>query len=172
MAGGEQLISNILIVLALVLFLAWYLSFLASRLDRLHHRVETSWEHLDALLQRRAAVALEIAHFSDIDPATSLVLTASAYQAREASILERSESESGLSEVLKLFLSDGDEGVLNPELSRELREITEKIRFGITTHLEAVHSARNLRAKFAVKLFRLAGHAPLPVRYAFEEDAL
>jgi hypothetical protein len=172
LARGEQLISNILIVIALVLFLAWYLSFLASRLDRLHHRVETSWEHLDALLQRRAAVALEIAHFSDIDPATSLVLTASAYQAREASILERSESESSLSEVLKLFLGEGDEEILNPELSRELREITERIRFGITTHLEAVNSARNVRSKLAVKLFRLAGHAPLPVRYAFEEDIL
>ncbi|CAB4597596.1 unannotated protein [freshwater metagenome] len=164
--------KTLILLAALVLILAWYLSFLASRLDRLHHRVETSWEHLDALLQRRAAVALEIAHFSDIDPATSLVLTASAYQAREASILERSESESSLSEVLKLFLGAGEEEILNPELSRELREITEKIRFGITTHLEAVNTARNVRNKFAVKLFRLAGHAPLPVRYAFEDDIL
>ena len=80
------------LVIALALVLAWYLSFLASRLDRLHHRVETSWEHLDALLQRRAAIALEIAHLPAIDAATSLVLMASAHQAREASILERSES--------------------------------------------------------------------------------
>ena len=41
--------------------LAWYLSFLAGRLDRLHNRVETSWANLDGLLQRRAAIAIEIA---------------------------------------------------------------------------------------------------------------
>ena len=164
--------KNIVIIAGVILLIAWYLSFLAARLDRLHHRVETSWEHLDALLQRRAAVALEIAHFTEIDPATSLVLTASAYHAREATILERSESESSLSEVLKLFLGEGEDEIINPELSRELRDITEKIRFGITTHLEAVNSARNVRNKFAVRVFRLAGHAPLPVRYAFEDDVL
>lgn len=163
--------KNILLAIFVLLVLAWYLSFLASRLDRLHHRVETSWEHLDALLQRRAAVALEIAHFAEIDPATSLVLTASAYQAREASIVERSEAESSLSEVLKLLVSEGS-APINAELRRELTEITEKIKFGITIHLEAVNSARNVRAKFFVKLFRLAGHAPLPVNYAFEDDVL
>jgi len=41
-----------------IIFL-WYLSFSATRLDRLHHRVETSWANLDGLLQRRAAVALK-----------------------------------------------------------------------------------------------------------------
>lgn len=163
--------KNIFLAIFILLVLAWYLSFLASRLDRLHHRVETSWEHLDALLQRRAAVALEIAHFAEIDPATSLVLTASAYQAREASIVERSEAESSLSEVLKLLVGEGS-APINAELQRELSEITEKIKFGITIHLEAVNSARNVRAKFFVKLFRLAGHAPLPVHYAFEDDVL
>jgi hypothetical protein len=160
------------VAILLILFLAWYLSFLASRLDRLHHRVETSWEHLDALLQRRAAVALEIAHSLDIDPATSLVLTASAYQAREASILERSDSESSLSQSLKLIADQEESNPINPELLLQLKEITDKIRIGIVIHLEAVNTARTVRSKFFVKIFRLAGHAPLPVRYAFEDDAL
>lgn len=160
------------LIIALALVLAWYLSFLASRLDRLHHRVETSWEHLDALLQRRAAIALEIAHLPAIDAATSLVLMASAHQAREASILERSESESSLSEALKMISSEEESVELNQELIKELREITEKIKFAITIHLEAVNSARNVRAKTFVRLFRLAGHAPLPVRYSFEDDVL
>jgi hypothetical protein len=158
--------------IALILFLAWYLSFLASRLDRLHHRVETSWEHLDALLQRRAAVALEIAHSPDIDPATSLVLTANAYQAREASILERSDSESSLSQSLKLIAEQEESNPIDSELLVQLKEITDKIRIGIVIHLEAVKTARTVRSKFFVKLFRLAGRAPLPVRYAFEDDSL
>ena len=40
-----------------ILFSLWYLTFSATRLDRLHHRVETSWANLDSLLQRRAAIA-------------------------------------------------------------------------------------------------------------------
>ncbi|MEY4888732.1 MAG: hypothetical protein RL237_795, partial [Actinomycetota bacterium] len=39
-------LNNLLLLLSLVL-IGWYLSFLASRLDRLHHRVETSWATLD-----------------------------------------------------------------------------------------------------------------------------
>jgi hypothetical protein len=163
----------ILLVIFLLLILAWYLSFLAGRLDRLHHRVETSWEHLDALLQRRAAIALEISHLPSLDPATSLLLTASAYLAREASIIDRSDAESSLSESLKLLQLDESRPHLgDAHLANELVEITEKIKIGITIHLEAVQSASNLRAKPLFKVFRLAGHAPLPMRYAFEDDSL
>ena len=84
----------------------WYLTFLATRLDRLHHRVETSWANLDGLLQRRAAVALEIARSEIADPASAMLLTAAAYQAREASIENRSAAESGLSGALGLLLAD------------------------------------------------------------------
>ena len=90
-------------IAALVLFL-WYLSFTATRLDRLHHRVETSWAALDSLLQRRAAVALEIAHSSFADPGLALILNQAAHQAREAEISGRSEAESGLTGALGLLL--------------------------------------------------------------------
>lgn len=168
------MIRLILLVLFLVLLAIWYLSFLASRLDRLHHRVETSWEHLDALLQRRAAIALEISHSKDLDPATSLLLTASAYQAREANIVERSEAESSLSESLKLLRIEENESPtgLDPQLLEELTRITEKISVGITIHTEAVMSARSLRTRPLFRIFRLAGHAPLPMRYSFEDDIL
>ena len=53
--------SSFLILILIVAFFAWYLSYSATRLDRLHHRVETSWANLDSLLQRRAAIAIEIA---------------------------------------------------------------------------------------------------------------
>ena len=59
-----------LLVILAVMVSAWYLSFTATRLDRLHHRVETSWANLDVLLQKRAAVALEIAHSDIADPAS------------------------------------------------------------------------------------------------------
>ena len=96
-----------LAILLIILVFLWYLSFSATRLDRLHHRVETSWANLDGLLQRRAAIALEIAHSEIADPASSLLLTAASYQAREATMEYRSQAESGLSGALGLLLADG-----------------------------------------------------------------
>lgn len=161
-----------LVVLALIL--GWYLSFSATRIDRLHHRVETSWEHLDALLQRRAAIAIEIVHKSELDPATYLLLASSAFQAREASISERNDAESSLSESLKLLQIDSKDlsGTISPELLAELASITEKIKIAINIHLEGVNAVRNLRSKLVFRVFRLAGHAQLPLRSAFEDDTL
>ncbi len=169
------MVKNILVGLLLALAGAWYLSFIAGRLDRLHHRVETSWEHLDALLQRRAAIAIEISHLAAIDPAAAIVLTAAAFQAREASIVERSEAESALTGSLALIQPELDEAQLSSataNLLAELRTISEKIKVGVVIHLESVSAARNLRAKFICRIFRLAGHAPLPVTYAFEDDQI
>jgi len=166
--------KSIFLVIVIALFLAWYLSFSATRLDRLHHRVETSWEHLDALLQRRAAIALDIAHKSNLDPATYLLLASSAFQAREATIIERSEAESSLSESLRLLRTDSLDvtGTIALSSLAELENITDKIKMAINIHLEAVNAVRNLRAKMVFRVFRLAGHAPLPVHYAFEDDVL
>jgi hypothetical protein len=168
------MIEIIVTILFILLLAGWYLSFLASRLDVLHHRVETSWAHLDALLQRRAALALEIAHSKSVDAATSLVLTAAAYQAREANIVERSDAEIALSQSLRLILADEitAQSGIETDLIHSLNALSEKISVGITIHTEAVQSAQALRSKMLFKIFRLAGHAPLPMRYSFEDDIL
>lgn len=165
--------SGLIIGILLLTFL-WYLSFSATRLDRLHHRVETSWANLDGLLQRRAAVALELAHSDLADPASSLLLTAAAYEAREASIEDRSQAESGLSGALGLLQNDLESQV-NPveqTLLHELSELTKKIRVAIAIHVDAVNRTRTVRKKAIFKTFRLAGSAPLPMTYEFEDDAL
>ncbi len=163
----------ILVALVILLFV-WYLSFSASRLDRLHHRVETSWEHLDALLQRRAALALEISHNAELDPATDLILTQSAYVSREEAIADRSDAESSLSESLKFLRDCADIGEvsISVPLLDELTTLTEKINLAIAIHLEGVNSVAKLRSKFIYRLFHLAGKAKLPRIYSFEEDAL
>jgi len=116
----------------LILIAIWYLTFSANRLDRLHHRAETSWANLDAILQRRAALALDIAHQEKIDPATNLLLTAAAHQAREADISERNEAESGLTQAL-LILSEDEELISSyPHLFSELDLITERLRIAIS----------------------------------------
>ena len=56
----HDLVQEGLALLALLLVLGWYLSYSAARLDRLHHRVETTRAALDAQLARRAAAAVEL----------------------------------------------------------------------------------------------------------------
>ena len=162
------------LLILFVVFSLWYLSYSATRLDRLHHRVETSWANLDGLLTRRAAVALEIAKSNIADPASSLLLTAAAHQARDAQMQSRSQAESGLSGALGLLLSDGHlvNGVIEKDLLRELSELTDKIRIAIAMHVDAVTRTQLVRAKLVFRVFRLAGRAPLPVTYEFETDVL
>jgi hypothetical protein len=163
--------------LSAILFIAlaaWYLSYSATRLDRLHHRVETSWANLDGLLQRRAAVAIEIARSEISDPASSLLLTFAAHQAREASVRDRSQAETGLSGALGILLESSIDisGEIEKDLLRELRELTEKIRMAISIHVDAVTRTQLVRKKLINRAFRLAGSAPLPVTYEFEADIL
>ena len=163
-----------LILALLVLIIGWYLSFTATRLDRLHHRVETSWANLDVLLQKRAAVALEIAHSDIADPASSMLLTAAAYQARDADIRNRSAAESGLSGALGLLLEDSQHlaTAADSALLTELSGLTDKITVAIALHTDAVDRTQMVRSKLIVRVFRLAGTAPLPITYEFESDVL
>ena len=166
--------KNVILFAGLATLIFWYLTFSASRLDRLHHRVETSWATLDSLLQRRAAIALEVARSSITDPATSLLLTASAYQARGADIEDRSSAESGLSGALGMMLAERESIVAQSDqaLLHELDQLTDKIKVAISIHVESVTRTQLIRSKLVFRLFRLAGTAPLPVTYEFEADAI
>ena len=166
--------KGLLLYASIAIIIFWYLTFSASRLDRLHHRVETSWATLDSLLQRRAAIALEVARSSITDPATSLLLTASAYQARSADIEDRSSAESVLSGALGMMLSERESIVAKSDqvLLLELEQLTDKIKIAIAIHVEAVTRTLLIRRKLVFRLFRLSGTAPLPVTYEFEADAI
>ena len=156
----------------IILLIIWYLTFSATRLDRLHHRVETSWANLDAILQRRASLALELTHFPETDPAANLLLTSAAHHARAADISVRSEAESSLTAALLLLRQESWLVEKHPDLFEELDQITERLKVGISLHVEGVSAARARRSKLIYRIFRLAGKAPLPVKYAFEDDSL
>ena len=166
--------SEFVIALFLIALFAWYLSYSATRLDRLHHRVETSWANLDGLLQRRAAIAIEIARSDISDPASSLLLTFAAHQAREASVRDRSQAETGLTGALGILIesSTSISGPIEQDLIRELKELTEKIKMAVSMHVDAVTRTQMVRKKWFMRFFRLAGNAPEPVTYEFEGDVL
>ena len=156
------------ILLAMMLMAVWYLSFTATRLDRLHHRVETSWANLDAALKTRSALALEIARSNLVDPATSMLLLAAAHVAVVADQAERADAEEELSRLLLSLLEkkalDSEE-----EIFHQLNSARDRLRIAIALHLESVSRTQAQRRRPIVRLFRLAGRAPLPVKYPFEE---
>lgn len=154
--------------IAVVAVVAWYLSFTATRIDRLHHRVETSWAALDAALQRRASVAMELAISGLLDPAQSMVLTAVAHDAREASDRERNSAEADLSSTLLSLFPDEEstsflrEQPLGEDLVDEISEANRRLEFAVASFNDAVESARIVRSKPIVRSLRLAGRAKLP----------
>ena len=116
-------------VLLVVALLAWYLSFSASRLDRLHHRVEGAVSALDAQLVRRAETALELATSGALDPASGLLLADAASRALEVGEQAGHVPTSGR-ETPPVALAGAEPGPDDGHLSRERAEseLTQALR--------------------------------------------
>ena len=71
-------------IVILVIGIAWYLSYSAARLDRLHAKAEGAMSALDAALVRRAEAALELANNGALDPASALLIADAATESIEA----------------------------------------------------------------------------------------
>src|SRR5262249_59927672 len=102
----------------------------ASRLDRLHSRVEAARPALDLTLVRRASAASELASSGLLDPAASLLLADAVRRARQADPAERDLAESDLTRALRATLGD-------PDFRKELADD------GDADHNDADHSAAN-----------------------------
>lgn len=157
-----------LAALVVVVLIGFLLSWTATRIDRLHFRLEGARSALDAQLYRRSAEALEVATSGLLDPATSLLLAEAASEARSASEAEREVAESNLTKALAAAFADPEVRV---ELSRrpgaeellaELWGACRRVELARRFHNDTVATTRALRSRRLVRWFRLAGHAKLP----------
>ncbi|HEX2312236.1 MAG TPA: hypothetical protein VHJ17_00755 [Thermomonospora sp.] len=161
-------VLDILFWVAAVFLVAVYVSWRATRLDRLHVRVETARAALDAALVRRAAVALELAASRVLDPATSLVLATAAHEARTADADGREFAESDLSRALRAVVDQpGFRATLathgdGTSLLDELEAAAQKVSFARRFYNDAVSATRIARRKLLVRAIPLAGRAPVP----------
>ena len=103
----------------LVIGIAWYLSYSAARLDRLHAKAEGAMSALDAALVRRAEAALELANNGALDPASALLIADAATESIERTTEQpvtddlldgqhfggREQVETDLSEALRAALT-------------------------------------------------------------------
>lgn len=178
-------------VVCVLLVLAWYLSYSAARLDRLHAKVEGALSALDAHVVRRAEASIELANSGAVDPASGVLVAAAASES-----LERHNERSFESDLLQGQHFAGREGVesqlsevlhaaLPPEVVRDIeakgdpgaaalervRHAGLRVQLARRFHNDAVKEVQRVRAKRVVRLFRLAGHAELPRTVEFD-DAL
>lgn len=179
------------IVALVLLAAAWYLSYAASRLDRLHAKVEGAVSALDAQLVRRAEATLELATSGAVDPATSLLLADAASEALERhthhplshdlldgqTFAGREGTETNLTETLRAALTEGTVQQLRSDAESagaaglgRVESSALRVQLARRFHNDAVREVRRVRAKKVVRLFRLAGHAALPQPVDFDDD--
>jgi hypothetical protein len=169
-------IIDVLFWIAVVFLVGVYVSWRATRLDRLHVRVETARAALDAALVRRAAVALELAASRLLDPATSLLLATAAHEARTADAESREFAESDLSRALRAVadqpgfaaaVAARDDG---KAVLEELAGAAAKVVYARRFYNDAVSAARIARRKLLIRVLPLAGKAPLPDFFEIDDD--
>jgi hypothetical protein len=160
-----------LVVAVGVLAAAWYLSFTAQRIDRLHHRVESSRAALDAQLARRAGLSVELATRLAEPHGTALATAASAALHPSGDLAE--VVQSGLTRALADALAEpadvdrlrrdstGDTGDTGEILDR-LTEAAARSQMARRFHNDAVAQTLRVRRKWVVRAARLAGHAGMP----------
>lgn len=166
------------LIIVVLLIAAWYLSYSAARLDRLHARVEGTSAALDAQLVRRAEATLELANTGHLDAASGLILAAAA--AESLATIEgdpdREAVESDLTHALHV--------ALGPMVIEDLRSTDEptaewlsrvahagtRVQLARRFHNDAVTDVHRVRRKTVVRVFRLAGHAELPETIEFDDE--
>jgi len=163
----------------LVLILIWAITGLASRLDRLHHRIAGDKKALDAQLVRRASASLELVRLGILDPATTLVIAETATEILDMDGLAgdgRELAESELSQALRAGLADEKifekiaDDALGQGVLRALASSWVRAQMARRFHNDAVAHTRRIRKKLLVRVLRLAGRAPMPVMIELDDD--
>jgi hypothetical protein len=185
-------ITEVVIVVAIVLFLGVYVSWRAGRLDRMHTRLEAARAALEVTLVRRSSVVLELASSGFLDPATSLLLADAALEARgdsepasaELSQLDLAPSrlaqtelaQSNLSRALRAaFAQPGVRASLASqdsatELLAGLEAAAHQVLVARKFYNTAVAVTREARHKPLVRVLRLAGKAGLPEFFEMDDS--
>ena len=189
--GTVDVLQLATFIVILVIGIAWYLSYSAARLDRLHAKVEGAMSALDAALVRRAEAALELANSGVLDPASALLIADAATESIERTTEQpvtddlldgqhfggREQVESDLSEALRAALTgevvvglrDRDEDLVADALDR-IASSGLRVQLARRFHNDATREVRRVRAKRSVRFFRLAGYAILPEPVTFDDE--
>ena len=161
------MIPWLLLGVVVVVLAALYVTWTASRLDRLHARVDAAWAALDAQLVRRAAAARAVAAALPPCPEGE-ALERAARATLEAGFEGREAVENDLSRALRAaapVLPGGD-------ALRELEAASARVGLARSFHNAAVRDARVVRLRRIPRALHLAGHRSLPQYFEIDDTTV
>lgn len=174
---------TVLLVMLVIVAVVLYLSQTAARLDRLHHRVDTSRTALQGQFMDRANEVLSLASSGRLDPASSLLLADAADNAlgqgratQDLFDVPRCAAESALTRALDAALEDPEvveELLAQPDGEQTVAGLgaaVQKAAWSRRFHNDAVRSCLAVRKQRLVRLFRLSGSAPLPRTVELDDE--
>lgn len=156
-------------VVAVVVLAATYVTWLASRVDRLHARAVGAQQALDAHLVRRAAAALELADATGSPPLRRAVHTALASAPGDGVAEDRSAVENDLTRALRELPAP-----LPPTAQPAYETVvsaSRRVALGRQVHSDLVRDALAMRRRRLVRLLRLTRRHPEP-RYFDVDDPM
>ncbi len=172
----------VLLIVAVIAVIVLYLSQTAARLDRLHHRIDTSRSALQGQFTDRANEVLALASSGRLDPATTVLLADAADSALDQARATgadfpppRCAAESSLTRALEVSMVADlvAEIAAQPDGEATLASLAaavQKAAWSRRFHNDAVRSCLAVRRQRLVRLFRLAGSAPLPHTVELDDE--
>ncbi|GAA4254798.1 hypothetical protein [Dactylosporangium darangshiense] len=152
----------VIAVVAVVVAVATYLTWLAARIDRLHARAAAAYATLDAHLVRRAAAAVALAEAAQLP-----TLMYAAKIALDAQPDDREVAENDLTRHLRAGLGDPPADVVET-----LVQVSRRVALARQVHNDVVRDALAVRRRSLVRLFRLARKHPIPAYFDVDDPSL
>jgi hypothetical protein len=152
----------VIAVVAVVVAVATYLTWLAARVDRLHARSAAAYATLDAHLVRRAAAAVALAEAAQLP-----TLMYAAKIALDAQPDDREVAENDLTRHLRLDLGDPPADVMEA-----LVQTSRRVALARQVHNDVVRDTLAQRRRRLIRLFRLARKHPLPAYFDVDDPSL
>jgi hypothetical protein len=159
-------VTWLVIVVAAVALLASWVTWTATRVDRLHFRVDAGRAALDAQLVRRAAavqaLVARVPERLGARPADRLSTAARAALDADDGIRESAEND--LSRALQDLPAD-----LDPALLKDLTDASTRVLLARRFYNDAVRDTRALRGRWMPRLLRLGGRRAVPTFFEIDE---
>jgi hypothetical protein len=149
-------------VVALVVVLATYLTWIAARVDRLHARATAASAALDAALVRRAVAATNIA-----DEVAAPDIRTLAAAALAADVDEREGAENALTKVLR----DLPYALEAPAMA-DIVGTSRRVSLTRHIHTDLVRDALTMRRRRLVRVMRFTRKYPIPTYFDIEDPQL
>lgn len=156
----------ILAAVVVTVVLAGWVSWTASRVDRLIDRTADARSSLDAQLVRRAAALQALAEKSadELGPQRAARLRLLAAASLDADTTTREAAENDLSRSLRMLPPGSD-----PPLLEDLADAARRVALARRFYNDAVRDTVSLRRRRLPRLFRLGGRGPLPAFFEIDD---